>query len=454
MSSAASGTVARVDVRHWVDELRPVFDGRRVIVTHQVLAAATPVVHALRRLGVDDVLVVVTGGPGTGELPDVECVSLDVDVSGLSQHRAIQRSHEAFADLPSTVVERLDGFDPGRSALVVGDFLNELVELAGRAFLAYRRPGWVRLDDKTMVDAFWDRAGVRRAPSSIVPAEPAAVLAAADQLDRGDGVVVAVDSSRGWTGGGAGVRRVRDEDDARRALLDWPGQRVRVMPFLEGIPCSIHGIVVAGRVVALRPVEMVVLRCADGQFFYCGCSSFWDPPRDGRGQMREVARRAGAQLRDEVGYRGAFTVDGVMTDEGFLPTELNPRNGAGLVMMARSLEEELPLQLLLDALVGGVEADWRPEDLEAVLVEHFDAHRVGGTWRGVPVAIEPDELDLDDGHLSIGPSPLGTFLRLTLEHPVGESVGVRAAEFWSWADERWELGLGPLSCAVERKVTR
>jgi hypothetical protein len=443
-----------VDVRHWVDQLRPVFAGRRVIVTSQVLAAATSVVQALHRLGADDVLVVASGGPGTGELPDAECLSLEVDVSGLSLHQSIQRSHEAFADLPAWLVERLDGFDPEHRALALGDFLNELIELAGRPFLAYRRPDWVRLDDKTVVDAFWDRAGVARAPSRVVPAEREAVLAVADELDRGGGVVVAVDSSKGWTGGGAGVRRIRRDGDAEPALSEWTGQRVRVMPFLEGIPCSIHGIVVAGTVVALRPVEMVVLRRDGGEFLYCGCSSFWDPPPEGREQMREVARRAGAALRDEVRYRGAFTVDGVMTDEGFLPTELNPRNGAGLVMMARTLDDELPLQLLLDALVGEVEADWRPAQLESLLVEHFDAHRAGGTWRGVPVAIEPGELDLDGGHLSVGPSPIGTFLRLTLEGAVGESVGPRATAFWSWADERWGLGLGPLSCAAERRPTR
>jgi hypothetical protein len=36
--------------------------------------------------------------------------------------------------------------------------------------------------------------------------------------------------------------------------------RVRVMPFLEGIPCSIHGIVFAEHVAALQPLEMVTLR--------------------------------------------------------------------------------------------------------------------------------------------------------------------------------------------------
>ena len=51
--------------------------------------------------------------------------------------------------------------------------------------------------------------------------------------------------------------------------------------------------------------------------------------------MREAARRVGAVLRDEVAYRGAFTLDGVATVDGFRPTELNPRFGAGLGVITR-----------------------------------------------------------------------------------------------------------------------
>lgn len=85
------------------------------------------------------------------------------------------------------------------------------------------------------------------------------------------------------------------------------------MPFLEGTPCSIHGIVLADEVVALRPVEMLVLRQADGGLFYSGCASYFDPPKQHRESMRALARIVGAKLREEVKFRGAFTVDGVMT---------------------------------------------------------------------------------------------------------------------------------------------
>ena len=82
------------------------------------------------------------------------------------------------------------------------------------------------------------------------------------------------------------------------------------MPFLEGIPCSIHGVV-------------------------------FHPDR-----------RVGAGLRERVGYRGAFTVDGVLAAQGFLPTELNPRLGAGLSTMTRDLPG-LPVGLLDRVLIEG-----------------------------------------------------------------------------------------------------
>ena len=50
--------------------------------------------------------------------------------------------------------------------------------------------------------------------------------------------------------------------------------RVRVMPFLDGGPCSIHGIVFPDHIAASRPVEMVTLRRGRGTG--AGSSTFAD----------------------------------------------------------------------------------------------------------------------------------------------------------------------------------
>lgn len=148
------------------------------------------------------------------------------------------------------------------------------------------------------------------------------------------------------------VRRVEEVEEAA-AFLGARCDRARVMPFLEGIPCSIHGMVFPGGVASFRPVEMVTLRQpGSGSLRYAGAATFWDPPLADREAMRDLARRVGEGLRERVGYRGAFTVDGVLTAEGFRPTELNPRLGAGLAMIPGDLPE-LPVTLLDRVLVEG-----------------------------------------------------------------------------------------------------
>jgi hypothetical protein len=240
---------------------------------------------------------------------------------------------------------------------------------------------------------------------------------------------------------------------------------VRVMPFLDGVPCSIHGIVYPDDVVALRPVEMVTLRGARG-FFYAGCATFYDPPPATRAHMRDLAVTVGAALRADVGFRGAFTVDGVATSDGFLPTELNPRMGAGIVLLQRGMPD-LPLQLLLDAVVGGIDLGYDPAELEADLLATADAHRAGGTWSAVagvsaepqgdtPLAFRRDawawanDSEAPAGKLTVGPGPVGAFVRCAFDPtqtPAGPSVGERAAAFWAFADRELGTGVGPLSAA-------
>jgi hypothetical protein len=183
--------------------------------------------------------------------------------------------------------------------------------------------------------------------------------------------------------------------------------------------------------------------------------------------MRKVARAVGALLRAAVEFRGAFTVDGVVDGHRFLPTELNPRLGAGLSVMARGLPD-LPVQLLMDALVGGVELGYDPREFEADLLEAADGHRFGGTWRVVSEAATGSQTDVplaftdgtwhwatEDGpaagKLTTGPSPVGAFLRCGFEPeetPVGPSVGRRAAAFWEFADRELGTNVGRLSAAV------
>lgn len=458
--------------------VRPLFEGRKVIFAGEVAAAFTPSVALARSLGASSVLVIATGGTGVGPLPDdVEILALEPEpvssmLDGLHRHLAmIERP-------PANILDAVRAFDPDSEAQVIGTFLNTAEHLDGRPFLAYRRSEWVALEDKTVVDALWDRAGVERAPAVVVSADAGALATAASQVDAGVGTVWSGDTREGFNGGAEFVRWVRTAADAADAVAFFGAHcdTVRVMPFLEGIPCSIHGIVFADHVAAVRPVEMVTLRRPpdhpEGAFFYAGCSSFFDPPLATRTSMREIARTTGALLRAEVGFRGAFTIDGVATARGFLPTELNPRSGAGLNVMLRGLPD-LPMQLLLDAVVGEIALDYDSYELERDLLAAADATRSGGTWRAFPdrqlkvvddihlaydgaswhpLSDRDDHAEADVGRavVAMGAGPSGGFVRAVFDSertPIGESVGERAAHFWQYADQHLGTETGPLTSA-------
>jgi len=478
------------------DLLRPLVAGRKLVLAGAPLAAMTGMCRQLRELGAERPFLLATG-IGTGEVPgpdEAEWCVVEVRAPDVvAETRAAMR---LLRLLPSEVVDALDRWDPQRQALVLSPMFNELPEIAGRRVYGPRRPEWRRLEDKVVVDELWDDFGVTRAPSEVVAAEPVALRAAARRLDRGAGTAWAGDARQGFNGGAFCLRWVRSDEDAAEAarFLGERCDRARVMPFLEGIPCSIHGMVFPHGVATFRPVELVTLRQSGGSggppgwspsqsggsggppgwspsgsgrsgLRYAGAATFWDPPDADREVMRDLARRVGDGLRERVGYRGAFTVDGVLTAEGFLPTELNPRLGAGLATMTRGLPD-LPVGLLDRALIEGEAGAVAAGDLERQVLEAADRARAGGAWtvtdaaadatRELPVTFEGGTCrpaaggDPADGVLSFGPSGVGGFVRLALDPervPAGPPVAPLAVAAFALADERLGTGIGPLEPA-------
>lgn len=460
-----------VEAAYYRELIRPLVAGRRVVLCGQLLNGSTALVETLRALGAERCLV-LAHGIGTGQPPspdDADQVVVETRAADVIQE--FRRVERLLARPPAEFLDALSRFDPDHRALALAPpiSIGPLPRaLAGRRFFGRRQPASLPLEDKVAVDAFWDRAGVARAPAAIVLPNLADVAEAASGLDRGRGVVVAADAREGIHGGAEGLRWAQDDTELAEAtdFLRAISDRVRVMPFLEGIPCSIHGIVFPDHVVTVRPVEMVTLRQSP-RLRYCGAATFWDPPQHRRTEMREVARRVGETLRETIGYRGAFTIDGVMTEQGFLPTELNPRFGAGLGVIGRATPE-LPLGLLQLAIVEGLELDYRPADLEEILVNGADEHRSGGAWTTVTrVFTEMEEVRLvridggfaraaegeeADATPSIGPSNLGGFVRFAAvpeRTPTGISIAPRAVALFAFADRELETGIGPLEPARE-----
>jgi hypothetical protein len=274
--------------------------------------------------------------------------------------------------------------------------------------------------------------------------------AAAVALDRGQGTVWAGDAREGFNGGATYTRWIRSREDAEDATA-WFGEHcdlVRVMPFLDGLPCSIHGLVAPGddHLVAIRPMEMMVLRGPQG-FVYGGAGHVWEPAPAIRDAMRETARKAAAELRDRYDYRGAFTLDGVLTREGFLPTELNPRMGAALKPCNTP---EVPLTLLVYAMIEGEELDWQMAELELELLARIAEPRP--VYCGFPLTAPVDEereLELPGISVLYGPAPNGSYLRIIFDETAerGPSLAPRVAWAVEQASRAWGLQVGPLEPA-------
>jgi hypothetical protein len=459
-----------VDAGHYQDLFRGLFKGQRIIIVGLPLAGTLDAVTRFRKLGSDRCFVLASGR-GTGTFPspdDAEWLILEHRSSDVV---AELHAVEALMDNPPVgVVAALDRYDPDRRALVLAPIVTLgpiPTRMVGRRVWGARPAASLALEDKTRIDAFWDCIGVERSPFVVSPLSIGAVRGASDRMNRGSGTVWAGDAREGLHGGAHLVRWIRSEADLTEALGFFSERcdRVRIMPFLEGIPCSIHGLVFPDDVVTVRPVELITLRSRAGtKFLYAGAATYWDPSDADREYMRTVARRVGEAFRTQVGP-GTFTVDGVMTEDGFRPTELNPRFGAGLSVMARGLPD-LPLILICQALQGGEALDYRPRELEDMLVQGADSHRSGGGWTTIrKVEGETHEHALShadggyrlaapgesaDATLLIGPSNIGGFVRFVPDPtrtPRGPSIAPSVVAAFALADGEFGTELGPLSAA-------
>jgi hypothetical protein len=190
--------------------------------------------------------------------------------------------------------------------------------------------------------------------------------------------------------------------------------------------------------------------------------------------MRALTRRVGVALRERVRFRGAFTIDGVLSEEGFLPTEINSRFGAGLGLLSAAVPT-LPLSALTLAVAEGEALDYRPDWLEEVVMREADRHRSG---RGARVLHQPreetvvhelirdgdglrfageDEKEGADASLLLGPAAVGAFLRIAPRPermPRGASMAPFVVKAFAFADRELGTGLGPLEAARDVRATR
>jgi hypothetical protein len=196
---------------------------------------------------------------------------------------------------------------------------------------------------------------------------------------------------------------------------------------------------------------------------YAGAATFWDPPPDDREGMRAAVRRIGEVLRAEVGFRGMFTVDGILARNGWVPTELNPRAGAAFGYASAACPDA-HVGLLHHLVIEGDESV-RAADLEAAILPAADAQRWGAGWTvvthawedttsvalvrgdddGYAVAVDEDDRD---AVIMRGPSAIGGFVRVMFRAsrtPCGPSIAPRVIDAFAFADRTYDAGIGALS---------
>lgn len=444
--------------------------GRPVVVGPLVLAATPAYVGWFRELGCPVLVVATTRG--AGPVPaEGDCEVVWVEPPATATITEELRTHDRLVrQLPDDVRATIDAFDPERRGVWFSPpFVTSDERIDGRPVTSGRPGAQARLEDKLLADLVWEAAGVEHPPYRHVSvADDAGPAAAGAELAAPLGTVWSGDARDGFNGGGDFVRWVRDDADRAEALAFFRlhCDRVRVLPFLEGVPCSIHGFVLPDGTAALRPVEIVVLRDpARRRFAYSGVGTTWDPPTADREVMRDVVRRVGGHLQREHGYRGAFGIDGVLTADGFRPTELNTRMSAGATQVAE-LDRRF-FVFLQAALVSGLETGLSAPDVEG-LVPAMDALRSGR------VACVSDRVDAEESYplawdgtaftrtteetgnvFSIGPTPSGSFARVEPCAAVRRSTRLAPlnAALVRFVDETYGAGVGPVEPAPDVRRT-
>jgi hypothetical protein len=450
-----------------VERLAGLYAGGPVILGPGVLAAFTSRVAELRGRGCRVLVLSTARGAGPVPGPD-ECtvVELETPVTRLVTDE-LRLLDDLAHHLPEHAVAAIERFDAaGEAVWNVGHFVTDDEPILGRRVVGGRPAAYLRMEDKLFAEEVWAACNVPTAPHVVVPVEETALAEATTAVAGPLGAVWTGDTRDGFHGAGNYVRWVLDEEDraVAQSFFALHCDRVRVMPFLDGVPCSIHGFVLPDGTAVLRPVEIVVLRKVDSRgFVYGGLSSYWDPPDADRAEMRDVARRVGSWLQAEHDYRGAFGIDGVLTADGFRPTELNTRLAAGAVRLGQ-MDREL-LELLQTHLVAGLDTGVMVADLEGLL-PLMDAERSGqpvAIGQGVSLGAS-DEYDLDwDGTtltkapgrtgntLVLADTPSGFYSRISpcAALAPGDRLAPVNAALLAYLDREYDAGFGPVEAAPD-----
>ncbi|MFI6107726.1 hypothetical protein [Streptomyces sp. NPDC051310] len=352
------------------------YRGRKVVLLGRDVPQYRLRVQALAAMG-SQAPFIVGNGIGHGDIPAGVAGWATAELGTVSFTDTARATDRLLADPPAHVRQALDAYDPERTAIVLAESNVTHDAMDGRQVADGRPPAWAALEDKITLERIWDELGVDRLPSEVVPATPGALRAAHERLDLGQGTVWYRDMNGGVQVTFEQACWVRNEEEfaAATAAVAQECRQVKVTPFLAGTPCGINGFVLADGVVVLRPFEELVLQGPEpSRLVYAGCSTYFDPAPVVRDRMRDLARRVGALMHRETGFRGAFSIGGVQTANGFVPLDLLPRGNTAHRVMSTATPG-LPWGLLQGAVAGGHDLGIPAHEVERVLLTAVEGQR-------------------------------------------------------------------------------
>ncbi len=453
--------------------LQPIYRNRKLLHVSEVDAAVLHLTSVLAELGAASPFLLVGNKGTTKARPPSNAEVCSLYIRGATIIDTARRFENLLSNLPKAAQEKIQKWDPDNEARwVCAAMLGELSQILGRTKYGRRKPEWTALEDKTTIDSFWDHAGIEHTDSRIVGLRDSGLAETANSLDSGLGTVWSADNREGVHGGSTGLRWLKCVKNAGELVSEMSefADSVRIAPFLEGIPMSIHGVVFPNDIAVFRPVELITLRFKNrNQFLWAGCSTSYDPNSLDRIEMRRIARNVGSVLRESVDYRGPFSIDGVLTKSGYRPTELNPRMSGGFGALTRGLPD-LPFIPLCWSVMENEPLNYRPSQLEQAIVESADSNRVFGghvvTSRRfddtTEVGLVRDgrefrEANTDETpvvYLTCGPSPVGgiIFVRIAeSQKRVGMLIAPEMVRALRYCDHRFDTGFGELECAIDER---
>ena len=207
-------------VAYYTDVLRSLVEGRKIILAMGPIGAARPWIKVLHSLGAVGPLVLADSCEGMVQSQPIDARDPRYCSMGDGTNTDAEGAfHQYVAELknPSERVRRaVDTYDPDCSAVVFVSSLIHIDHVAGRPRYDPDPVDWIRLEDKTFVDSFWDTVPIPHAPSIIVDVADASLRVAAE-CDSGMGTVWSGDTRDGVSFGASLVRWIRTEADVSKS---------------------------------------------------------------------------------------------------------------------------------------------------------------------------------------------------------------------------------------------